>query len=78
MSFRPKKAVALSAVEGDAKHREVEKSIKKTDFSIRLGCAFGLLELTSNMFSTKQPFSNTCPQDNTKVQLAYQYFFIAV
>ena len=29
MSFRPKKAVALSEAEGDAKHREVEKSIKK-------------------------------------------------
>jgi len=29
MSFRPKKAVALSEAEGDAKHREVEKSIQK-------------------------------------------------
>ncbi|GAJ22393.1 unnamed protein product, partial [marine sediment metagenome] len=28
MSFRPKKAAALSEAEGDAKHREVEKSIK--------------------------------------------------
>jgi len=27
MSFRPKKAVPLSAVEGDAKHRGAEKSI---------------------------------------------------
>jgi len=29
MSFRPKKAVALSEAEGDAWHREAEKSIKK-------------------------------------------------
>ena len=29
MSFRPKKAAALSEAEGDAWHREVEKSIKK-------------------------------------------------
>jgi hypothetical protein len=53
LSFRPKKAAALSEAEGDAKHREVEKSIKKTDFSIRLGCVFGMLEMTSTMFFTK-------------------------
>ncbi len=33
LSFRPKKAAALSEAEGDARHREVEKSIKNRFFA---------------------------------------------
>jgi len=36
MSFRPKKAAALSEVEGDTLHRKVEKSIKKQTSQLAL------------------------------------------
>jgi hypothetical protein len=40
MSSRPKKAVALSAIEGDAKYREGKKPIKKQISQLALAGPF--------------------------------------